>query len=276
MRLFFSILVCIALLNVSSKSQCNPEFIYTSLSIPGVFPTPISIPASPVPFGISNGQQNVLYNQTLTLVVLEDTTLDITPLLSPTLASAINLAGINPVMSLDVNHVQFEVNGLPNGITYICSQNTCQYNSGVDGCILLSGSPIQSGSFSVSVDITINLQIPAINDPIFGNVIVPSMAIDLPSFSAVTYNLVIDGPAVTINNIKFENVLFPNPSSNYSILSLSKKSDVKIYDLLGKKLREYSDVINKVNLTKHELGIGLFYVEIISENKKERLKLIIQ
>lgn len=271
--LFF---VCCVFFIHTSKSQCSPDFIYTSLSLPGVYPPAISIPGSPVPLGVSEGQVGFAYDQTLTLVVLEDTTLDISPLLDPAVVSAMNLAGINPVMSLDVNHVIYQVEGLPNGVSYTCDQNTCQYSSGVDGCILLSGSPIQAGVFPVSVKMTINVQMPAITDPIFGTVIMPATGIDLPTFSVVDYDMVINIANNVVDYNSEKNILFPNPAYSASALFLEEKSDIIIYNVLGEEICKYYDVIDQLIILKSELGSGIFYITIYTSNKKTTRKLIIK
>ena len=61
----------------TSFSQCNPDFIYTSLGIPGVYPPSIQIPNLPIPTGISEGNIGENYNQTITVIILQDTTLDV-------------------------------------------------------------------------------------------------------------------------------------------------------------------------------------------------------
>ena len=61
---------------MGGNAQCTPNPIFTMSPIPGVYPP--NIPISGIPLvGISDGQVNVPYSQTLTLVVLEDTTMDI-------------------------------------------------------------------------------------------------------------------------------------------------------------------------------------------------------
>ena len=59
------------------NAQCSTDFIYTSLGIPGVYPPAVQIPNLPLPLGISDGIFGSPYSQTLTLVVLEDTTMDV-------------------------------------------------------------------------------------------------------------------------------------------------------------------------------------------------------
>ena len=62
-------------LSITGFTQCTPDFIFTSIGLPGVYPPAIQIPNLPLPLGIADGSLGSNYNQTLTLVVLEDTTM---------------------------------------------------------------------------------------------------------------------------------------------------------------------------------------------------------
>jgi len=260
------------------NAQCSPDFIFTSLSIPGVYPPAVQIPNVPLPLGIADGSVGVSYAQTLTLVVLEDTTMDIASLLDPTIVTAINAAGISTIMSLDVNHVVYDVGGLPNGLSYTCDQSNCQYDPTVtaDGCILINGTPTQGGTFPVPVNMTVNVQIPAITDPIFGTVILASTAMDLPAFPAVEYDLLISGGTIVTDFKSLDFTLFPNPTTNTTTLKLTKIADVKIYNVLGEVVVNYLAVKNTLNIKKSDLGIGMFYVSINTKNEKEIIKLIVK
>ena len=57
------------------------------------------------------------------------------------LSTQMNLAGISTVMNVGVNHITFDIQGLPNGLSYQCNNSNCEYSSGSDGCIKLSGNP---------------------------------------------------------------------------------------------------------------------------------------
>jgi len=256
------------------KSQCAPNFLFTVLGLPGVYPPEIPIPGVPI-VGINDGVLGSAYSQTLTLVVLEDTIMDIASFLPATVVSTMSLAGIGTVMSLDVNHVTFDLAGLPNGLSYTCDQSGCQYVSGVDGCILINGNPTQAGNFALPVGMTINAQIPAITDPFLGTTIFAGMAIDLPSFSVVEYDLFIDGSTV-VSEITHHSFLYPNPTTNETKLSLRSMSDVMVYNILGKEVVKSVSIDGDLVLSKADLGKGIFYIMIKSENKTETIKLIIK
>ncbi|MDC0249735.1 T9SS type A sorting domain-containing protein [Flavobacteriales bacterium] len=278
MKKILLLLAIILSLLLKVNGQCAPNSIFTLLPIPGVYPPAVQIPnlPLPIPLGIADGSVGNLYAQTLTLVVLEDTVLDLATLLDPIIIATMNSFGISTVMSLNVNYVVFDVDGLPNGLTYTCDQSSCQYSPGVDGCILIDGTPSQGGTFSVPVNMTVNVQIPTIPNPITGIPIFAGMAMDLPAFPAVEYDLLISGGTAVTDYSSLDFTLFPNPTTNTTTLKLVRTADVEIYNILGKVVSSYSSVENTLPIRKSDLGIGVFYVSITTRNYKKIIKLLIE
>ena len=269
--IFFAILLSFTHL---VKAQCTPNSLFTVLGLPGVYPPELAILSIPM-VGINDGVLGSAYSQSLTLVVLEDTVMDVASFLPATVVSAMSLANIPTVMSLGVNHVAFDVVGLPNGLSYTCDLSNCVYPSGVDGCILINGTPTQSGNFSVPVSMIINAQIPAITDPFLGTTIFAGMTMDLPSFSAVEYDLFIDG-STAVSELMQSTYLYPNPTVNEAKLSLHSISDVVVYNVLGKEVFKSLNILGNLVFSKADLGKGMFYVMIKSKNKTETINLIIK
>jgi len=260
-------------LSITGFSQCTPDFIFTSIGLPGVYPPAIQIPNLPLPLGIADGSLGSNYNQTLTLVVLEDTTMDIAFLLPSAAVSAMSVAGISTTMTVDVNHVTFDVQGLPNGINYQCDISNCQYPSATDGCIQLSGTPTIAGTFSVPVNMTINIQIPAITDPLFGTVIFPATPLDIPAFAAQTYDLFISD-ATAIQTMDYLSDIYPNPTTTDFTIEVNSPMNLIIYNNLGQRV--FSEkIINNIKINKSEIGSGIFIVEISDNNFVEKHKLVI-
>ena len=260
-------------LSVTGFSQCTPDFIFTSIGLPGVYPPAIQIPNLPLPLGISDGNLGSNYSQTLTLVVLEDTTMDVGFLLPTAAVAAMSAAGISTTMTVDVNHVTFDVQGLPNNLSYQCDIASCQYPSAIDGCIQLSGIPTEAGTFSVPVNMTINIQIPAITDPIFGTVIFPATPLDIPAFAAQTYDLFISD-ATSIKSIDFRSEIYPNPTTTDFTIEVNSPMNLIIYNNLGQIV--FSEkIINNIKINKSVIGSGIFIVEISDNNSVEKHKLII-
>ena len=263
------LLLSVSFLSIfTSYSQCTPDFVYTSIGIPGVYPPPIQIPNIPVPTGISEGNVGSNYNQTITVIVLQDTTLDVASFLPSAAVVAMNLAGISTVMNVGVNHITFDIQGLPNGISYQCNNSNCEYSSGTDGCIKLSGNPTSSGTFPFGVNMTINIQIPTIPG------ILPSMTIDIPSFAAVTYDLVIN-ETTSLQNFSSYSEIYPNPTKNNITIKTNSPKQIKIYNPLGKLI--LSKEINDIYFfDTSKLNRGLYLIELLDRNSIENHKLFLQ
>lgn len=253
-------------------SQCSPDFIYTSFGLPGVFPPAIQIPNLPVPLGIADGTVGYNYNQTLTVIVLEDTTMDVGFLLPAAAVAAMNLAGISTTMTVDINHVTFDVQGLPNGLTSQCDISTCQYPPASDGCIQLSGIPTVAGTFSVPVNMTINIQLPSINIPLYG--VVGGMGQDIPAFAAQTYDLFIND-ATSVNDYSKTTKIYPNPTNSVFNIETTSPKKISIFNSIGQIVYTSTVDINNINLSKYEVGTGVFILEISDEYSLEKHRLII-
>ena len=263
--------------SLAVNAQCTPNPIFTMSPIPGVYPP--NIPISGIPLvGISDGQVNIPYSQTLTLIVLGDTTMDIGFLLDmidTSITPLMNSAGISTTMTVDVNHVVYDISGLPNNLTYTCNINSCQYPSGVNGCIAISGTPIQIGTFPIDVNMTINVQIPAITVPVIGTVLYPGSGQDIPSFPGQQYDFLIAGSSGIQGLNKEKITIYPNPTSDIAILEFDGKKNVKVSDNLGRIIVTQKNVNSKFKLSKEQLGTGLFIIEITGGNKIWKEKLII-
>ena len=238
-----------------------------------MYPPAIQIPNLPLPLGIADGNLGSNYSQTLTLVVLEDTTMDVGFLLPTAAVAAMSAAGISTTMTVDVNNVTFDVQGLPNGLSSQCDIASCQYPSSIDGCIQLSGIPTIAGTFSVPVNMTINIQIPAITVPVIGTVIFPSTALNIPAFVAQTYDLFISD-ATSIKSVDFRSKIYPNPTTTDFTIEVNSPMNLIIYNNLGQII--YSEkIINSTKINKSEIGSGIFIVEISDKNLLEKHKLIL-
>ena len=197
--------------------------------------------------------------------------MDVGFLLPTAAVAAMSAAGISTTMTVDVNHVTFDVQGLPNNLSYQCDIASCQYPSSIDGCIQLSGIPTVVGTFLVPVNMTINIQLPSINIPLYG--LVGGMGQDIPAFAAQTYDLLISD-ATSIKSIDFRSEIYPNPTTTDFTIEVNSPKHITIFNCIGKKV--YSEkIINNTKINKSEIGSGIFIVEISDNNSVEKHKLII-
>lgn len=219
----------------SAWSQCTPNPIYTTLGVPGVWPNAVQ--------GIPDGDINVAYGQTLTVIVLEDTTINLS-----TLTGIPGLPSITA--SIDVQEIT-NVTGLPNGLSYACDTASCAWPGGDNGCIRISGTPTQSGTFTVNVETEATFTVPQ-TVPIIGGT---QQTLPIPG---TTYDLFIDGP-MGIATLKPANFTVdqnsPNPVRGLTNIAYTLRTqanvEFKVYDFTGKVLHQET-VVSKAgrnNLT---------------------------
>ncbi len=273
-RYFITILVFF-LFSLKIYAQCSSSPIFTNLGIPGVYPPELPIPN--IPFvGISDGTIGVNYSETLTVINLSDTSLDIASFLPTPVLTAVNLAGISTVMSLNVNSVSYNVSGLPSGMIYNCDQLNCVYVSGInDGCIKLEGIPTQSGNFSLPVKMTVNIQIPAITDPILGTILFAGMSQDLPEISAVEYDLQISNNTNVIDNNINEDYIYYN-ENGLPVLNFKSVTGIKVFSLDGKVIYEKFSVNASLEIDNKVFRRGIYFIKIFNNSQIQTKKLIIK
>jgi hypothetical protein len=172
MRKILLLMALVAISLSSAYAQCTPNPLFVATGIPGIWPNP-AMGALP------DGQINTPYGQTLTIIVLEDTTID--------LSAATGFPGL-PTVNVSVNYQNITaINGLPPGMSFTCSPSNCQWAGGDSGCVRLAGTPTQGGSYVVDVVTGFNFDVPS-GVPIIGG---QNLTLPLPG---VSYDLFVDDP----------------------------------------------------------------------------------
>ena len=110
-------------------AQCPGCAINNAYTSPGIYPNPLP-----------DGIQGQPYDQDITFVMFTDTS------------------------GLTVNYFKIlTVNNLPFGLNWQCNNSGigCQYDPAVSiyGCVKVCGTPLQTGTFTVAVDVLANLQL---------------------------------------------------------------------------------------------------------------------
>ena len=121
------VLIGLVFLHTKSFSQCPGCNIDTTLTTPGIYPTTLA-----------TGTQTVPYSDDVTFVMFLDTS-----------GFAVNYFKI------------LSVSGLPFGLHWECNNSAvgCQYDPNVNirGCVRICGTPIQTGFFTIDVNLVVNL-----------------------------------------------------------------------------------------------------------------------
>ncbi len=125
---FFLLTVGFTNKNFAQCPNCNINSAFTS---PGIYPNPLP-----------DGTQGQPYDQDVTFVMFTDT------------------------MGYTVNYFKIlSVNNLPFGLNWECNNSSsgCQYfpQTSIYGCVKVCGTPIQTGTFTISVNVLANFPFPA-------------------------------------------------------------------------------------------------------------------
>ncbi|MEO8146161.1 MAG: T9SS type A sorting domain-containing protein [Bacteroidia bacterium] len=187
------------------NGQCVPN---TSITQPGIYPDSAT--------GLTQGVINQAYNQVMQIKVPVDTTTVI--------------FGTTQTVTIDsISLLAFS--NLPPGLTYACNPSSCIFPGGSNGCVLISGTPTQTGTFTI-------MAVTSTKGKIGG--FLPVTQIDTINY----YNIVITSTSSGIagnQNLKFE--LFqndPNPFSNYTDIKFTVGHQaivtLKVFNLIGKEI----------------------------------------
>ena len=191
---------------ISVSSQCTPDPLYTD-SVYGVWPdTTTNFPP---------GVLNDPYFVQIDLKV-------------PNNASQVPGFSLPP-LPIDSGTVT-AVNGLPPGLTYECNSQTeatCTFLSGVGGCAVISGVPTELGTYIISLDLVVHLQL-------FGSPVSYPITFD-------GYRIIVTETSVGIEELTaikaglYQNQ--PNPFKKTTVipftLARTENVKIKVMDLLG-------------------------------------------
>lgn len=69
--------------------------------------------------------------------------------------------GTYPIVRIKLNSIV----GLPTGVTYTCNPSNCTFNGNSRGCITISGTPATAGSYPLTANTTVTIQISIFQAP---------------------------------------------------------------------------------------------------------------
>lgn len=202
------LIMSFVLMGSMGYSQCTPNPISILLGVPGIWPNAMQ--------GDLNGTENVAYSQVFTVIPPTDTTVNL---------DTIGMGTIN----VPINHVSVtSISGLPNGLSYTCDNTNCQWALGTNGCFIIDGTPTEVGTFTVTVTLTTNIEV-----PVFGG-------FDLPGYD-IEYTLIIAATPVGIdytsnNELSIEKIV-PNPFNDRAIVQFTSNGNeaiiLNLYNAIG-------------------------------------------
>jgi hypothetical protein len=242
---------------MQAQPVCNPNFIYVILGITGLWPNPQQGP-------LPDGDINMPYSETITIVVGADTTIDLSQFGLPLGSVTVS------INSLDISGV----NGLPTGLNYACNNVACSWGNTSSGCLKISGTPTQGGQFSVGVLTSLNINIPN-----FGPFTTPAVP--------AAYDLfILDPNSVTdLRDLGYAlEAPAPNPSSGRTMLRYTTPAATpvrwEVTDLTGRKVLSADQLAssgdNSFQIDASQWASGLYLCSLIVEGQRLSTKLLVE
>jgi len=248
----FLIVTFLVFFNFAGHTQCTPNPIYTTIGLPGIFPTPTE--------GIGSGIDSSPYLQEFTVIVPIDTTI---------VPSDYFIGAPSTPVSLTINSSTVNsITGLPAGLAYTCSISSCIFPGGSTSCFSIDGTPTQNGTFALQVNVTVNIDVPAFPPlPALG-------AQDLPAQN-IDYSLTIDPMGtfifekINLNSFKVFPVR-PTPSNGNAeiIFSAPKNQEINlmIHNMIGgliiSKHINSEPGINSISIDTGNLSPGIYMITL--------------
>ena len=264
MRKIFLLFLLLAPFTWSQAQVCSPNPAYVFAGVPGIWPIP--------QLGISEGQVNMAYSETMTVIVPNDTTID--------LSAITGIPGL-PTATVDINSLRLDnVANLPNGITYTCDTN-CTWNAGSTGCFVISGTPTAADTIVITLEGALNVTLPSTLPPPFGG-----NPFDIP-FVGQDFDLIITGgvsvdPSRNGDFYVLQNS--PNPTQGITSIEFHTAAPAEVtfevFDLNGSILHSAqvraTAGINQVSYDASGLANGLYFYSLTSEEGRVVRRMAVQ
>ena len=225
--LLFVALMCVFGLSGLHAQVCTPDASVGD--VPGLYPDTLA-----------NGQIGLPYNQVISVVIPEDTSLSV--------------GGFE--IALDICSFKLDsIPNLPEGMSFECDQEDCLFvidhsdTTTKRGCVLLSGTPEEVVGPDDSLQVYVSVVAGSVNDETFE---CEPLGIEIPEeFTTILFKTqlkIIDPNATSIDEAFREELqvsLYPNPATGTSTLSyqLENTANIKV---------ELLDLMGRVNQTVFE------------------------
>lgn len=237
-------------------SQCEPDAQYTDLDA-GIYPIDSADTSTS---SLPTGQENQAYETVLTAVLPDMVMLELNP-------GEFFPANLDSITISDIT-------GLPPGMNYECSPSDCLFLDQSMGCILLSGTPTEAGTYFL----TIHSRLYAF--PISPEITFPGELVSGEYKIIIDEDVAIDEPIKDVIGLG-QNV--PNPFYDMTEITVDTKQsgefDFKVYNILGKLLHDeqvvFSTGKNVVQFDGKQLQSGMYFYSIGQGNEVVTRRMVV-
>lgn len=262
LRIAFAFLVTAGF---AQAQNCTPNSFIVSLNVPGVYPNPALQPS------LTSGSVGSAYSETITILTLADTTIDLSPYTGGFPVPPVNVAVAYQVIN--------GVNGLPPGLSYNCFPSNCSVPGDSSGCVGIVGTPTQGGTYTISLDTEIGINVPP-TIPLIGGTV---LEIPIPGIS---WDQEISGVAAigdeNEGSLAFQGV-GPHPFSSTTTLHFFSvkpaQIDLEVRDITGRlvaseRMRAQAGDNTHV-LDGSAWGAGIYLLSLSNGERKVTEKLVV-
>lgn len=243
---------------IAMAQDCEPDPQYADAPA-GVYPLPDTVdsPTSSLPTGFENQPYELVFT-----AVVPDTVV-------------IALAPDSPPSVLDIDNVTLiSIDNLPPGLSATCNPDTCVFLDESQGCVIISGTPTQSGVYSLIVNTTVGVG-------------VAMLPVTFPGLLAAgEYKIIIEeGVSVDepISNVIGLGQNAPNPFSDMTEIQVdtkqSGKFEFKVYNIIGKLLHEeevnLSAGRNAITFNGGKLHSGMYFYSLGQGNDRVTRRMVV-
>lgn len=256
---------CLVTGGLAQAQNCTPNSFIVSLNVPGVYPNPA------LQSSLTAGLVGTAYTETITILTLADTTIDLSAFTGGIPVPPVNVA-------IDYQVIN-NVTGLPTGLSYNCTPSSCSIPGDSSGCVGITGTPTQFGTFTIGLDTEIGITVPP-TIPLIGGTV---LEIPIPGIS---WTLFIDG-GQSIGDDQQNGLSFqgagPHPFSSTTTLHFysAKPAQVslEVRDMTGRlvatELVRANTGDNTHTIDGSTWGAGIYLLSLSDGSRKVTEKLVV-
>ena len=252
-KLILSI-AAIAAVSISGYGQCTPDPQFT---VGGIYPDSAS--------GLPDGWVDNAYDEVITIVVPQDTIIDV---------------GFGPTVVPFVDITLDNVSGLPPNFSYSCSPNNCVFPGNSSSCINIYSTVNPAAAdvqiWPLTIDVTATVSVPLLGNQSQASVvdyyyieIKDSGALSVETFDSESFELKTIFPNPVIDDSKIQFISGRNQAVTFTVMNVLGKA------VISKNISAKKGV-NELTISSEDFSNGIYLYSITANGKTSTKRMIIR